>query len=331
MANSLRNSPRRSRGTSAAKPSTPVSAKTLVIAGLIGVGLILLVMLSVWLVNREGGSSLSSTQKKIEKVAEIVSHEPVPNSSMHAWFVKLKSDGSPALFYTTKDGSTMATGTLWDVESGDPLTTALTDKLLGDNPELGGAVGDEQAVAGEADLTPGQALGEYKGEVPELFAALDVLGGFKEDPSVAPENTIYAIYDPRCPYCHKLFDVTRNVDLKAKGLTIKWLPTVALGANGADDPAVGQAAYAMEAKNVEDFAKSLTTQGVTPNKVDKPTEDHLEALDANLALLYDATDRAAPGQAKAVPAVFYLDKRNGKPKMVFGAQEPEVLRSIFGD
>lgn len=335
MAKSLRNTPRRTRAKAEKPKDSAVKAVPKPIYILLAImPLIILALLVVLFMNR--GQSLEKTQASIEKVAEVVSHEPVPNSSMHAWFVKLKSDGSPALFYTTKDGKTMAAGTLWDSESGDPISNELTEKLVKNNPELGGGPEVEPeataaAAPGQADLTPGQAIGDFDGEVPALFNALDGLGGFKEDASVAPEDTIYVLYDPRCPYCHKLFEVTRDIDMKAKGVTMKWLPTVALGSQGPEDPAVAQAALGLEAKSVAEFEASLSGTNSNPDKVANLTEDHFEALDANLALLYDATDRTMPGQPKAVPAVFYLDKRNGAPRLVYGAQEPEVLKSIFGD
>jgi len=180
-------------------------------------------------------------------------------------------------------------------------------------------------------MTPDQAIGKWDGEVPKVFEVLDTLGGFKEDPSIAPEDTVYLIYDPRCPYCTEFMKKSRNIDMKAKGVTIKWLPSVALGVSGENDPVIAQAAYGLVATNAADFMKSFGNGG-DAKKVDTVTPEHTNALDANLSLLYEAADRTfGEGSPKAVPAAFYMDKRNGTPRMVYAAQEDEILISIFGE
>lgn len=336
MANALRNNTRKRapKKTNGAK-GEGFSPKIIYILLVFFVAstLALLIMLFV---NR--AASLDAVQKDVENLGEVISRHEVPNSTMTAWYIKVKDTGENALFFTTRDGKTMAGGTLWDTATGEPITADLAAKMIADNPELatGEVAGDSgapqaTASASQPDMTPGQAIGKWDGEVPKVFEVLDTLGGFKEDPSIAPEDTIYLLYDPRCPYCTEFLKKSRNIDLKAKGVTIKWLPSVALGVQGEDDPVIAQAAFGLVATNIDDFMKSFGNGG-SAKKVDTVTQDQIEALDANLSLLYEASNRTfGEDSPKAVPAAFYMDKRNGSPRMVYGAQEDNILVSIFGE
>lgn len=336
MANALRNNTRkRAPKKTHGSKSEGVSPKIIYILLVFFVASTLALLMMLFM-NR--AAPLDTVQKDIEKLGEVVSRHEVPNSTMTAWYIKVKDTGENALFFTTRDGKTMAGGTLWDTATGEPITADLAAKMIADNPDLatGAIAGDNaspqaSASASQPDMTPGQAIGKWDGEVPKVFEVLDTLGGFKEDPNVAPEDTIYLLYDPRCPYCTEFLKKSRNIDMKAKGVTIKWLPSVALGVKGEDDPVIGQAAYGLVATNVDDFMKSFGNGG-NINRVDAISEDQKNALDANLSLLYEAADRTfGEGSPKAVPAAFYLDKRNGTPRMVYGAQEDNILISIFGE
>lgn len=176
----------------------------------------------------------------------------------------------------------------------------------------------------------GMAIGEFKGEVPKVISLLDSLKGFKEDPSVKPEDTVYIIYDPRCPYCHGLFDKIHNeIDLKQKKITVKWLPTVALGAKGDNDPVIARAAYGLVAKNLEEFSNSFANKPIPEVKV---TDQMKVDLNDNLEFLYEASNRTFGESApKSVPAVFFLDKQTGVPQMMYGASEDTVFKNIFGE
>ncbi|MGP9666565.1 hypothetical protein [Psychrobacter sp. AOP31-A1-22] len=340
MANALRNNTRK-RGPKKTNGSKGegVSPKIIYIILVFFVASTL-ALLIVLFMNR--AAPLDTVQKDIEKLGEVVSRHEVPNSTMTAWYIKVKDTGENALFFTTRDGKTMAGGSLWDTATGEPITADLAAKMISDNPELatgevagnsGSAQASPQASASasQPDMTPGQAIGKWDGEVPKVFEVLDTLGGFKEDESVAPEDTIYLLYDPRCPYCTEFLKKSRNIDMKAKGVTIKWLPSVALGVQGEDDPVIAQAAYGLVTTNINDFMKSFGTGG-DAMRVDTVSDDQMNALDANLSLLYEAADRTfGEGSPKAVPAAFYMDKRNGTPRMVYGAQEDNILVSIFGE
>jgi hypothetical protein len=176
----------------------------------------------------------------------------------------------------------------------------------------------------------GMAIGEFKGEIPKVISLLDSLKGFKEDPSVKPEDTVYIIYDPRCPYCHGLFDKIHNeIDLKQKKITVKWLPSVALGAKGDNDPVIARAAHGLVAKNLEEFSNSFANKPIPDVKV---TDQMKVDLNDNLEFLYEASNRTfGESASKSVPAVFFLDKQTGVPQMMYGASDDTVFKNIFGE
>lgn len=173
----------------------------------------------------------------------------------------------------------------------------------------------------------GMAIGKLKGDIHPIVNILDDLRGFKIDKSVAPEDTVYVIYDPRCPYCTELFQKTEKLDLKAKGITIKWLPTIALGL---DSLAEKQAAIGLRAKSVADlskgFGQNIDTSGI------EVSENETDALNENLAFLFEASNQTfGESHGVAVPATFFIDKETGTPNMMYGASDEEIFKQIFGE
>lgn len=172
----------------------------------------------------------------------------------------------------------------------------------------------------------GLAVGDYKGDAPEILNILDKMGGFKEDSSASVANTVYIIYDPRCPFCHSLHDKLKTVDLKAKNIAVKWLPTVALGA---DTDGVKRASFGLHAKSVEEFENSLNQDVPVTHEVSNTDALRLEE---NLAFLFEASNQTfGEEHPKSVPATFFLDKKTGEPQMMYGASSDDVFRAIFGD
>lgn len=178
-----------------------------------------------------------------------------------------------------------------------------------------------------APLGFGMAVGKFEGEVHPLVNVLDELKGFKYDESVAPADTVYVVYDPRCPYCESLFDKVSNVDLKEKQITVKWLPSLALG----DTPeARATSAAGIDAKNIEDFEATFRSDFDTSTV--EVTQEHEDAFNANMALLFEASDQTfGKDHPKSVPAVFFIDKATGAPHMMYGASDDSVFKQIFGE
>ena len=183
------------------------------------------------------------------------------------------------------------------------------------------------AAAQEQPAGFAMAVGKYEGELHPIVNILDSLKGFKYDESVSAADTVYIIYDPRCPYCHTLFDKVSAIDLKQKQITIKWLPSLALGTN---ENAEKLAALSLRAKTVEEFGASFQpnadVSGVTITQEDK------DALNENMAFLFEASDQTFGAEhPKSVPAVFFIDKTTGAPNMMYGASDDVVFKQIFGE
>lgn len=184
-----------------------------------------------------------------------------------------------------------------------------------------------QQSAVEAPLGFAMAVGKFEGEQHPIVNILDSLQGFKYDDSVAAADTVYIVYDPRCPYCHNLFEKVSNIDLKAKQITVKWLPSLALGT---DDNAEKLAAMALRAKTIDDFGasfvKGVDTSGVTVTQADK------DVLNENMAFLFEASDQTfGVDHPKSVPAAFFIDKSTGTPNMMYGASDDAIFKQIFGE
>lgn len=171
------------------------------------------------------------------------------------------------------------------------------------------------------------AVGKYEGEAHPIVNILDGLKGFKYDESVPAADTVYIIYDPRCPYCHALFDKIETIDLKAKQITIKWLPTLALGEN---ETAAKQASLSLRAKTVADFEAGFLT--ATDTSGVELTQQDRDALNENMAFLFEASDQTfGVDHPKSVPAAFFIDKKTGTPNMMYGASDEAVFKQIFGE
>ena len=83
---------------------------------------------------------------------------------------------------------------------------------------------------------------------------------------------------------------------------------------------------------VTDFAKSLGKVGEAIG-ADNPTDAEKQAIDANFQLLLQAHEQTfANSQTNpSVPATFFLDKRTGEPRLIYGISIPEIRKTILGE
>lgn len=334
------------QNTNSLSSNNPDQKRNIII--LIGaVSLMIGLIITMVILQKNQETKAKAMVEKVGKVAETAKH-----GDTTAWLLELPQGGT-AVVYTTGDNKVLLRGTAYNFETGDPIFTSLVEKATvqddmgaSSNPKEAEAtpapataaatatgsassVSPELSQLGVNDLTAGQAIGKWEGKVPAVIEILDKLGGYKEDPSISADNTVYVMYDPRCPYCHKLFEVTRNLDQKGKNVTIKWLPTVALGGGEATSNEMKRAAMALHVKTPEEFASTLTkdSQGMA-----NVSQQDMQKVNENLSLLYEAASQVFGSDAKvAVPAAFYIDKRTGSPRLVYAAQEPDVYKTIFGN
>lgn len=228
--------------------------------------------------------------------------------------------------FTGIDGNIIM-GNILDKE-GKPIFNDFIEKNIAEEVPVGEATEQSAQTAGAISNEKGQMLGEYKGELPELIKFVDGLSGYKEDSSVGPESTLYVVYDPRCPYCHQFFDTTRTLKLKEKGITIKWLPTLALGEArvGTKDAELATAGLTLQSgKDAKSFAD--TFNNIAPNIT--VTQENHTRLEENLQFLLDSA--RALGVSAVVPTAFYLDKKSGLPRLMSSPGDAENLKLLFGE
>lgn len=256
-------------------------------------------------------------EEAVSKYGKIILKQDAAVGGLTAWTVE--KAGKQVVLYTTPQGENMAViaGLVWDAQGRDiskyPLrvlwSAADAERLEAQAPKISSTEAPSVAAMD----------GSFSGEIPQAMQTVDALQGVKEGQG-GIGDTVYVIIDPRCPYCQRAYELTRPY--VAKGHTIKWIPTAALGdkANG-----VPLAATILTEKDPAVLARVL---GQHQKIKTQPTADIEKALDLNLAFMFAAFEQN--GGRAGVPVAFYIDHRTGKPKMMTGLSDEVVLHDIFG-
>ncbi len=281
---------------------------------------------------------------RIGHMGEVLDYQEIPSTGLTAW--KIKPDGIDRqfIFYTTANGKALLTGSLWDSESGSEISsgirlvqeTMLYNREAGEaeskNNADGSPIGEASANQGqnERDMSfasidgNGEALGAYAEDTPIVFNLLDNMKGFKTSDASATD-TVYIFYDPRCPVCQEAHQKIDLIDLKAKNIAVKWLPTTALGNN---EDGRQRAAVAFRTTDYDKFSKSIT--GL--EKVESVSDDEAQYLIDNLHVLKtSAQETYGEDYSIKVPAAIYMNKVTGMPKLLFGITDDKALKTIFGE
>lgn len=266
------------------------------------------------------------TAQRVSRYGRIVSARPVGLGGLTAWTVE--KNGHQVVLFTTPDSAVLFTGVAWNAETGSNISDAFL-------PGVAQAVVAPPAAAPVAaapaapKMSPVEAPnvreaaamdGTFKGAIPESMKTVDSLAGIKEGKG-GIGDTVYIIIDPRCPYCREAYNLTRAY--AAKGHSIKWIPSAALG-NPADG--VPLAATILQTKDQKMLARVL---GNHEQVRSEPSPETVEQLSTNLAFLFAAFEHNGKEQA-GVPAAFFIDHRTGKPRMMTGLSQAVVLEDIFG-
>lgn len=262
----------------------------------------------------------------VSRYGKIVSQRLVGAGGLTAWTVE--KNGRKVVLYTTPDVQVLFTGVIWDAASGrnisDQFIPAAGVPTVSPivSPQVSSPQSSIPAQMTSALTTESVAAmdGKFTGAVPEAMKTVDTLAGFKEGKGDI-ENTVYIIIDPRCPYCRKAYNMTR--EYVKKGYAIKWIPTVALG-----DPVNGLplAATILQSKDKDVLGRVLGRHEAINMQ---PTKETTTAMEMSLSFMYAAFQQNG-GQQAGVPVAFYLDHRTGKPRMMTGVSEMVVLQDIFG-
>jgi thiol:disulfide interchange protein DsbG len=166
--------------------------------------------------------------------------------------------------------------------------------------------------------------GEWDGELPKSMVALDKLLAFTEgDSDGVPADTVYIMFDPRCPYCHEAF---RNVrDYVKAGRRIKWIPVPILGNKEQGEKIIA----AIQAKP-ELLAAVMESRAnidlITKDVVVSPELE--QSLNYNIAFMMAAFKNSQYPQA-GVPAWFWLNRHDNVADMRINIT-PDDLKSIWG-
>jgi len=251
----------------------------------------------------------------VSRYGQITDHRPVGVGGLTAWTVE--KGGRKLVLYTTADTQALFTGVVWDAATGRNLS----DQFIPGNAMVAAQLMAVPPVAAEQSGVRAAAFdGKFTGTIPESMATVDSLAGVKEGKG-GIADTLYIIVDPRCPYCRKAYNITR--EYVKKGYTIKWIPIVALG-----DPANGLplAATILQSKDKDVVERVL---GKHEQIRTQPTKETEEALSISLAFMFAAFEQNG-GQQAGVPVAFFIDRRTGKPRMMTGVSEMVVLEDIFG-
>lgn len=254
-----------------------------------------------------------------------VTRQALPAGGLTMWTVISKS-GKPVQLYTTADGKALFSGVVWNLETGQNLSDVTALPPTGSDPNYAARLPQVVAptTAPKSNLTTGGLPYAFQGkvptEIPEAIKLVDGLAGFKEG-NGGPGETLYVIIDPRCPYCRRAYLQTR--EYVKRGVTIKWIPTAALGR---PEQGLPLAATILRASSPDVVSRVL---GNHEQLVTQPSEAELKQLDNNLDFMFEAfkqNNEPNPG----VPVAFFVDRRSGKARMMMGVSEEPVIEDILG-
>jgi len=271
------------------------------------------------------------TAQRVSRYGRIVNARPVGLGGLTAWTVE--KNGHQVVLFSTPDSAVLFTGVAWNAETGTNISDAF---LPGVAPAAAAAPATPLPATPAVVAAPAAALmspveaanvreaaamdGSYTGDIPESMKTVDSLAGVKEGKG-SIGDTVYIIIDPRCPFCREAYNLTRAY--AAKGHSIKWIPSAALG-NPADG--VPLAATLLQAKDQKTLERVLGRHEPIRSE---PSPQTVEQLSTNLAFLFAAFENNGKQQA-GVPAAFFIDHRTGKPRMMTGLSQAVVLEDIFG-
>lgn len=256
------------------------------------------------------------SDQDIEKYGRIVGHKTLSQYGLQAWIVE--KNGNRVVLYAFDGSNTIFTGIVWDARTGVNVSDQFVP--LVQQAEMTEPVQGNGMPMISSPNRVGALESVYEGDIPESMNMLEALAGYKEGVG-GIADTVYIIIDPRCNYCAQAYRNTRKYI--ARGYTIKWIPTVALGQ---PETGIPLAATILQEQDPNIIAKVLDEHA---NITTEPTEETLGKLADNLDFLI-AVFKQNGNKPAGVPAAFFIDHRSGEPRMLLGVSEDVVLQEIFG-
>ena len=290
--------------------------------------MLLTVSAEAWTGNNDAkpaAPSIIQPEAMLGKYGVIKNKRPVGVGGLTAWTIE--KNGKLVVLYTTQNHDALFMGVVWDAKTGKNVSDQfIPNESLSIIPKMKKLSGIEQhpgaAQPLEAESTQRKFAfdGTYNGAIPEAMETVASLAGYKEGKG-GVADTLYIIIDPRCPYCRKAYSMTRKY--VENGMSIKWIPTVALG-----DPING---IPLSAAILQSEDKTVLERLLKDHQEIKVTasKQSIEQLKMNLDFMYAAFSQNGNKQA-GVPVAFFIDRRNNKPRMMTGISEQVVLEDILG-
>lgn len=309
--------------------------KNLAIA-LIASALLLVGVLVIKNNNKNNANSGANAEEKIagetiEKMfkAKIVGFKHLSKGSdgLVAWVIQ--NDSGVNVVYTSGSKTDVIAfgGAAIDSDSKENLTIKIMKPLAE-------KISQNNAGSASSDSTEGQSaastqptgtpymVGDFNGKIPDSIQAISKLKGITV--GKAPiEKTLFVVFDPRCPYCKRLYQQQQKyID---KGFAFKWIPTMALGQ---DAIVANQIETVLSAKDPVAEFKAMMEGNPNPTQINA-SQGTLITLAENQSFLSNVFK--VNGGKAGVPTGFFIDHRTNEPRMMQGVSEPVILNNIFGE
>ena len=231
-----------------------------------------------------------------ERGAKVVKVEPAPGGLTAYTAVK---DGKAFVVFATPDQKVTIVGVLFDSKTGENLSDAIVER----SQQAFGGIGADPVAPGVAPQGRIISGAEAHQPIAEMLFS-DAVAGIREGQG-RPLTTSYVFFDPRCPYCHALFERTRKI-AKA-GTSIKWIPVNTLGHEGVP--------LSVEVLRKGIPALELLSKNRLPPAAD-PTSLERERIQMNTKFFVDIAKQA--GKQAATPTIVFA-----RPDAKFGVVQDD--------
>lgn len=191
------------------------------------------------------------------------------------------------LFYITPDGKSLIVGMVFDAQ--------------GNNVTSG-----DMSKAGVSDVGGAKVMGDA--QLQALWDRVEKRRWVQEGKS---GKVIYAIFDPNCPYCHRLWGSMRAA-VQAGKVQVRWLPVAIL-----KDTSKGLGAAIYSSANPSEALAKMVNRQLQPVAV---SERDNRDMALNLLLLRDTG-------YTGVPALMF--KRGNKIVSMMGAPDDRELAALL--
>lgn len=243
------------------------------------------------------------------KGLRVLAYQRDPKTGVNVWTVQHQGSGAKTVLYSLPDNKFFFSGALWDGSTGANISDPFFAALESASPPVAAIASGESKRSVPA--SPSAVPGSIK-RLAELSAI--------KDGDAPIHKTLFVFFDPRCPYCKQLYDVTRNASGLA-GRAIRWIPVTVLGQK---ERGAALVADILQSKSPAEALKiSFTGFG---NAQVQPSKQTLAAISENEAIFWAAFQANPSAGRAAVPVAFFMDN-TGHPQMV--PNPGAVLQKIF--